>query len=178
MTHLATSPTEDPDLVRFPIADLAALRRRIQGKVVVTEAGCWEYQGSRSRHGYCDMEIRGRSYRVHRVSYAVFVAPFLSELSMCHRCDNPPCCNPDHLFPGTVADNLRDAAAKGRLSAPGARGETHPFVTVRDERAAEAVRRYAVGESQRSIAADLGVSQGSISHWVNGRTRSYLAGVS
>lgn len=155
---------------RTPVETLA-LQELIRSRVVVTEEGCWEYQGHRSARGYCDIKWMGRSWRVHRVSYIAFHGPFDQSLLVCHSCDNPPCCNPAHLFLGDHKVNALDAARKGRLNTPGPRGENHPQVTVPNSLAREAVRRYLCGETQRSIAEDLGVTQGSVSNWVLGKVR-------
>lgn len=76
----------------------------------VSEAGCWIWSGKTDKHGYG--QLRGRG--AHRASYALAHGPIPAGLSVCHRCDNPPCINPGHLFLGTTADNCRDRSAKGR----------------------------------------------------------------
>lgn len=84
---------------------------------------CWEITGPSFPFGYgridFSAEKRQHSVSAHRVSYMLFVGPIPEGLVICHRCDNPPCCNPDHLFLGTFADNANDMAVKGR-SARGA----------------------------------------------------------
>lgn len=83
-------------------------------RVAVTDAGCWEWQGHRNEHGYGRVSVGGRRMYAHRLAYLAthFVIP--EGLVVMHRCDNPPCVNPDHLAIGTYADNTADMIAKGR----------------------------------------------------------------
>jgi hypothetical protein len=77
---------------------------------------CWLWNG-RARHwaGYGMFHVgNDRAEQAHRVAYALAIGPIPSGLGVLHRCDNPPCCNPSHLFLGTQADNLKDMWAKGR----------------------------------------------------------------
>lgn len=88
---------------------------------------CWTWQGHRTAAGYGQigrgLAADGLAY-THRVAYELSHGPIPSEMLVCHRCDNPPCVRPTHLFVGTPGDNVRDASAKGRLRA--LKGEAHP----------------------------------------------------
>lgn len=72
--------------------------------------------GVKNSRGYGIIgKYKHRSY-VHRKSYEIFIGPIPSNMSICHRCDNPSCYRPEHLFAGTQIDNMRDASNKGRMS--------------------------------------------------------------
>jgi len=65
--------------------------------------------------GYGRFKIAGKAEMAHRIAYDLAIGGLDSDLMICHHCDNPPCCNPAHLFQGTRSDNMKDAYAKGRL---------------------------------------------------------------
>lgn len=80
---------------------------------------CWPWTGSRFRQGYGQFHIHGcNPVKAHRVAYFVSAGQDPGDLCVCHRCDNPPCCNPAHLFLGTIADNNADRDSKGRTVYP------------------------------------------------------------
>ena len=76
--------------------------------------GCWLWQGARDHRGYGFFSYRGKKCRASRFSWWHLRGPFDLKLSICHKCDNPPCVNPEHLFPGSQSENMKDAVAKGR----------------------------------------------------------------
>lgn len=84
---------------------------------------CWPWNGARIRKGYGKLGAvapQRATFSAHRVSYELNVGPIPDGMMVCHRCDNPPCVNPAHLFLGTASDNRADQQAKGRFN-PGDR---------------------------------------------------------
>ncbi len=77
---------------------------------------CWVWQGNRDRHGYGLFTHKGVYFCdfAHRVSYTIHSGPIPEGMAVCHRCDNPPCVNPDHLFLGSQLENIVDMQKKGR----------------------------------------------------------------
>jgi len=101
------------------------------------------------------------------VAYVLAVGLIPDGLFVCHHCDNPPCCNPRHLFVGTIQDNLADMRAKGRGyngSHPGKRGTENTMTKLTPEE----VRAIRIdGRKQREIAEAFDISQSSVSYIKN-----------
>ena len=123
----------------------------------VTDTGCWEYKYARTKAGYGLVAFEeGREY-VHRLMYK-FTHPDedISELFICHKCDNPPCGNPDHLFSGTQFDNSRDMSKKKRFP----RKSEHPNSKLTQEDVDNIRLQYTTtDETQQSLASKYGVSR-------------------
>lgn len=123
---------------------------------------CWEWQGSRTGRGYGTIRLGGKSYGAHRLAWEIAHGELPKELCVCHRCDNPPCCNPAHLFAGTYRDNSQDALAKGRLnitSLPVLRGNRSPNAKL-TEAQVRMIRRSP--EPAKTISVAYGVSHQTI----------------
>jgi hypothetical protein len=75
---------------------------------------CWVWTGCLNAYGYGVTRINGKLYTAHRFSWFMTHGPIPDGLCILHKCDNPPCVNPSHLFIGTKADNMWDKSFKGR----------------------------------------------------------------
>jgi hypothetical protein len=94
---------------------------RLWSRVDCKSDGCWIWNGPVNKAGYGVVGKGGRSggmLLTHRVSWEMLRGPIPDGMNVLHRCDSPPCVNPDHLFLGTQADNVADMLAKGRGNAP------------------------------------------------------------
>ena len=76
--------------------------------------GCWPWLGCLTGGGYGQIRNSGRYQQAHRAAWELKYGPIPEGLVVCHRCDNPRCVRPDHLFLGTATDNMRDMYSKGR----------------------------------------------------------------
>lgn len=134
-----------------------------------TEGGCWVWRGPLRWSGYGTFNLAGAKHLAHRYSYELHKGPIGEGLFVCHSCDNPPCVNPDHLWLGTMADNMADMAAKGRAhKGPSVHSADHPLAKL----TAEKVRAIRLdSRTGKQIAADYGVCTTTIysvksgKHW-------------
>lgn len=144
-------------------------RSRFWSKVNVTDPDdCWEWTAGRKPHGYGQFYIRkGAPRTASRVAFALSV-PIPEGVQVCHRCDNPPCCNPAHLFLGTAVENVNDCIAKGRGNR--AAGERHRSAKLTPEQVRQiraTPNRYG---ALSALARELGVSPTTVHNAANGIT--------
>ena len=160
-----------PRLVSYRGQDLATIEQLCE----LTHAGCWEWKGSRDKQGYGLIGGLHDKRRTHRVAWILAFGPIPNDLFVCHKCDNPPCCNPDHFFLGTAQDNHDDMIQKGRgaLQRPGQakrmqalRGRHAQFS---DETIREMRERRAAGASLNDLADAYGIPFGTVSVITTGR---------
>ena len=94
---------------------IGTVEERFWSKVeIIPGHECWEWTGGKNRGGYGTFYLAGRTLGSHRVSYELNIGPIQEGLSVLHRCDNPGCIRPEHLFAGNQTDNISDMIAKGR----------------------------------------------------------------
>lgn len=127
-------------------------------------AACWEWQGYKTALGYGKLSFNSRVEKAHRVAWTITHGEIPRGMFVCHRCDNPPCCNPAHLFLGTPGDNTADMMKKRRHWSPGARnplrGQHHYASKITDAQRQEIA---ASDEPQAELAARYGLTPSSVS---------------
>lgn len=128
--------------------------------------GCRVWRGPVNKPGgYGRIGYRHRQWRAHRLAYTLLLGPIPSGMELLHSCDSPLCINPNHLRPGTHAENIAEAYAKGRKTV--AQGPAHPRFTLTREQAVDAIKSTETGAA---IAARLGVSKSTICRLRSGVT--------
>jgi hypothetical protein len=136
---------------------------------------CWLWTGPRTPKGYGAF-FYGRHMNAHRAAFQLHTGQDLrsSKVLVCHRCDNPPCVNPAHLFLGTNADNRADMKAKGRGRSGTKPGEDSGHNKVTEAEVIEIRRRCRAGERQYDVAAVFGIAQGTVSDIICKRTWRHI----
>jgi len=164
--------------------------------------GCWEWLGATNnqRGGYGHVRYQGRSMRAHRLAFELAYGFAPGTEMVLHRCDNPPCCRPEHLFLGTHVDNMRDMRQKGRSAVGDRNGlrvhpesrhfgdrnglRKHPEKVLRGERNSKAKlsedqvrmirKRFLAGESSSKIASELPISPRSVRRIASGERWAHV----
>lgn len=138
--------------------------------------GCWEFQGTKLETGYGRVVIEGRKVFAHRLAYSLKYGPIPEGMQVLHSCDNPPCCNPNHLFLGTQKDNMADMRSKGRQ--PDRRGQNAGGSVLTDEEVMDIYTRAhdtsAFAETQTQIGDSYGVSNTLVSRIKLGRRWNHI----
>lgn len=130
---------------------------------------CWEWKYPESR-GYGRFRWKGKRTGAHRVAYEIANGPIPEGMVVCHRCDNPMCCNPDHLFVGTDADNMRDKASKGRAC----KGSKNANAALTEKKVRALLFLYEGGFSQDDLAEVFDTTRVNVRHIVNKRTWKHV----
>lgn len=149
------------------------LETRFWSKVLIREPDeCWPWTACTNRGGYGKFKNGDTSVSAHRKAYELVVAPIPKGLLVCHNCDNPPCCNPNHLFVGTHLDNQHDRYMKGRS----ARGEVGGKAKLTEVMVLEARERLLAGETPTALSQEYGVTRQHLSQIKLGHRWVYLIG--
>lgn len=154
--------------------DLNLFRARIPAGLPAD--ACWPWEGATDRRGYGLWSVKGagvrRTHVASRLAYELHSGETIPEgLSVCHTCDNPPCCNPAHLWLGTALDNARDKMAKGRLRHGDASGTKNGHALLDWTKVDDIRRRVAEGPrgTSSALAREYGVAPQTICNVVKGR---------
>lgn len=136
---------------------------------------CWRWSGALNRWGYGAAAYDGKQSNASRVAWLLVHGEIPSGMVVCHRCDNPACCNPAHLFLGTQADNLRDCRQKKRAKgAPEGAAHHRSTAKLTADQVAAARGMFERGVSQTDIAQQFGVHSSTISRAVRGKRWRHL----
>lgn len=142
---------------------------------------CWPWTKGRYQKGYGSFGVGGKNKGSHRVAYELVKGPIPAGLCVCHRCNNPRCCNPRHLATGTYAENSRYAVLCGRVASGDRHGShKHPEAWARGEAHGQSKLTYSVvrqirnlaksGELHRVLGAMFGVNRTAIAKVVRRET--------
>ena len=132
---------------------------RVHGKYTVSESGCWVWNRKRNEWGYGVLGIANRSTLAHRFVWTEVHGSIPEGYGVLHRCDNPACINPEHLFLGTPADNNADMKAKGRNRQP--KGTAHPRARLKPDDIRR-IRSLAGKRTHISLAEEYKVAESTI----------------
>lgn len=122
--------------------------------------GCWLWTGKKSGDGYGHLKVQGTQHTAHRLTYTMYVGEIPAGKVLMHSCDNPICVKPEHLTPGTQAQNIQDAVQKGRI----ARGTAHGLAVLTEQQVYEIRALVADGTMlQYTIAYKYDVSRQLVS---------------
>ncbi len=151
------------------------LAERFWSKVLKTDT-CWLWQGGTIGNGYGTITSGGhygRTLLAHHVSWEWAYGPIPNGLWVLHKCDVPPCVNPEHLWLGTHSDNMQDRARKGRANH--ALGEAHGGAKLTNEQVISIRARYGTRDlTCKTLAIEYGVSATTICLVANGRIWRHL----
>lgn len=148
--------------------------RVLSVRTTETNGGCLEFQGFRNQDGYGIICFRGKIMGAHRVAWMIKNGKIPDGMYILHRCDNPPCCNVDHLFIGTQKDNMQDCVSKGRLTRNPRKGDRHPLSKIKERDIPEIRFLLQGGTSQTVIARRFGVSRSTIEQIKYGKTWKHI----
>lgn len=141
---------------------------------------CWEWQGGNNGAGHGQFYIKtvsGKAVReyAHRISWMLKFGDIPEGMLVCHKCDNPPCCNPKHFFVGTPRDNMQDASKKGRCKPSYFRGEQFSRTKLKEKDVLEIKRLLREGKvSESQIARNYHVTIQAIYLIKTGRNWAWL----
>lgn len=138
---------------------------RLDCRVSYTD-GCWFWMGARTPTGYGNVKVGKTCYYAHRLVYALAYGETPAGVVIRHACDNPACVRPDHLIPGTQAENQRDMALRDRCGT----------AKITNAQARMVVEQYDHGIDSRVIAAEFGIARSTVYNIARGVTRFHATG--
>lgn len=139
---------------------IQTLKERLYSKLEKSEAGCLIFTGGKNKAGYGNIYIYSEGRKTitktaHRVAWEIINGPIANNQFILHHCDNPSCCNPEHLFIGTQADNMQDKSKKGRAK-PGPSSKSEWWTPDRREARKQLTTKWKK-DKKELLAANCGV---------------------
>lgn len=164
-----------PDLLKSIRKPKQTDEERFWSKVNKTDT-CWLWTAGTAWDGAGVFKVSGKDVRAYRYSYELIYGPIPQGLLICHRCDNPACVRPDHLFLGTHLDNVRDKIAKGRERLPDRMyGSNHPNALLSADQVREIRALYATGKYSRAkLARMYNVSEWCVRDAIHRKTWKHI----
>jgi len=152
-----------------------SMRERFESRISF-DGACWEWTGSISKGGYGQFAYGHEDKRgAHRVAWMLSVGPIPSGMAICHTCDNRRCVRPDHLWIGTIEDNIADMDRKGRRnSSPRHRGETTPKAKLTESLVRHIRNCRSAGMTCQSISELIGVNESTVNRIGNRKTWKHI----
>ncbi len=152
-------------MIRFTQNDIARFWSHVNIKA---HDDCWLWKLSTDTSGYGIFRCQRKLLKAHRFAFIITVGD-PGEWLICHTCDNTRCCNPKHLFEGTILDNMKDRDSKGRGVIP--IGMEKYSVHLSQEQI-DAIMQSSTLQTQRELAIRFNVSEGIIFRVLHGRKQS------
>lgn len=141
-------------------------------------SGCFIWTGNVDLEGYGRLTRGpGVSIKAHRLAYQLFKGPIPEGMIVCHKCDNPTCVNPAHLYAGTFQDNVGDCLRRGRFRAGGKPhpGERNGRAKLTEVQALSIIDRYGAGEKASKLAKEFGMTTGAVHRLLKGTSWKCLS---
>lgn len=134
---------------------------------------CWPWTASRRLNGYGQFGVRAEGKDLapalsHRVAYELTNGLIPDGMHICHSCDNPPCCNPAHLWAGSRKDNMTDCSSKGRVAKNPSHGEANGNSKLTEDDVRHILELRKQGLSQHAISRAVNVPRPTIKDIVTG----------
>ena len=143
---------------------------------ILDENLCWNWNGTKDKGNYGVLYHNKKALKAHRISYEIYYSEPLNELHCLHKCDNPSCVNPNHLFSGTNSDNVRDKIEKGRCFTGNQKGSKNGFSKLIEKEVIEIRNLYHIGISKNELSKRYNVHRSNIHYIVTNKTWTHLLG--
>lgn len=136
---------------------------------------CWLWKAHKTPTGYGRFMMKGiKNLTAHRASYMLFVGSIPTGMLVCHSCDNPSCVNPEHLWLGSCADNVRDRDQKGRFNNGNQKGERNQASKISDADASNIKRLQREGLRVCDVVQETNISRGIVQSIFLGNTWKHI----